>query len=142
MSAIDSMVRVHSWALDEKRRQLRDLQVFMDRLEADLREVDRNIEAERQAAETCDARIAFTYPAFVSAALDRRRALVENIANLERDVEQARDQVAEAFNEFKTYEMARDNQARRKAAERDRRDRLAQDELGLSMYRRGSGYRT
>lgn len=139
MSAIDSMVRVHGWALDEKRRKLRDLQDFMDRLEADLREVDRNIEAEREAAETCDARIAFTYPAFVSAALDRRRKLVETIANLDREVERARDEVAAAFNELKKYELARDNQLRREAAERDRRDRLAQDELGLSMYRRGRG---
>lgn len=137
MSAIESMIRVHGWALDEKRRKLRDLRDFMERLEEQLRDVDRGIEAERQAADTCDSRLAFTYPAFVSAALDRRRTLVETIAKADRQVEQARDEVAEAYNELKKYEMARDNQARREAAERERRDRLAQDELGLTMYRRG-----
>lgn len=137
MTALKSMVRVHGWVLEEKRRDLAELQIFVDKLKKDLEALDHNVEAERAAAgRSEEANLA--YPAFVAAALDRRKRLCETIFNLEQEVEAARDAVAEAFKELKAFEMAHENQERREAEGRSRAERIALDEMGVSLYRRNS----
>ena len=41
MTALDSMIRVHGWILEEKRRNLAEIQAFADKLKADLATLDR-----------------------------------------------------------------------------------------------------
>ena len=135
MTALQSMIRVHSWVLEEKRRGLAEIQAFVDKLKNDIALLDQNIEAERGVTGRLEeANLAF--PAFVAAALDRRKRLCETISNLEQQVDEARDAVAEAFQELKAYEMAYENQERREAAGRARAERIGQDELGIDLYRR------
>ncbi len=59
-----------------------------------------------------------------------------SIANLDLATEAARQEVREAYQEVKKYELARDNHERR---ERDRlavRERKALDELGATLHQR------
>lgn len=135
MTALQSMIRVHQWVLDERRRSLADLQVFLDKLKGDLTMLDGSLEAERTAAEA-SPEAGLAYPAFVAAALERRKKLNGTIAELEGEVEALREEVAEAFAEVKKYELAQENQGRRDAAKRSRKQRLEADELGVSLYRR------
>ena len=135
MTALQSMVRVHRWVLEEKQRKLAELQGLADRLRADIAQLDRELENERRAAEASDE-AGLAFPNYVAAALDRRRRLCETIDNLELEVDAAREEVAESFAELKKYEIARDNQDRRNTAKRDRRERADLDELGISIYRR------
>jgi flagellar FliJ protein len=135
MTALDSMVRVHRWVVDEKRRKLADLQTFVDKLKDDLIKLDEELETEREGAGRSDE-AGLTYPAFVAAALERRSKLCETIANLEKEIEETREDVAESFRELKKFEMARTNQESQESAKQSRRDRLALDELGISIYRR------
>ncbi len=135
MTAIESMIRVHRWVLDERRRNLADLQVFVDKLKGDLVGLDGKLEAEREAA-GASPEAGLAYPAYVAAALDRRKRLCGSIADLEAQVEALREEVAEAFGELKKYELAQENNGRRNAAKRSRKQRLEADELGVSIYRR------
>jgi flagellar export protein FliJ len=135
MTALDSMVRVHSWVLDEKQRKLADLRALLQKLTDDLANLDKEFDAEREAAGTSDEAGA-AYPAFVAAALDRRRKLCQSIANLEKECEAARQEVTEAFGELKKYELARDNHESQESAKRKRSERINLDELGVSIYRR------
>ena len=135
MTALKSMIRIHQWMLDERRRNLADLQVFLDKLQGDLAALDHSLEAERAAAET-SPEAGLAYPAFVAAALERRKKLCGTIEELEGQVEALREAVAEAFAEVKKYELAQENQGRRDAAKRSRKQRLEADELGISLYRR------
>ncbi len=135
MTALKSMIRVHQWMLDERRRNLADLQVFLDKLQGDLALLDQSLEAERAAAEA-SPEAGLAYPAFVAAALERRKKLCGTMEELAGQVEALRDEVAEAFAELKKYELAEQNQGRRDAAKRSRKQRLEADELGVSLYRR------
>lgn len=137
MSALESMIRVHQWMLDERRRGLAELQVFLDKLKADLVALDANLEAERAAAGN-SGEAALTYPAFVAAALERRKKLCGTIANLEGQLEALREAVAEAYRELKKYELAQENQVKRASAKRARKERLELDELAVSLYRRNT----
>lgn len=137
MSALNSLVRVHSWALDEKRQKLAELDRLADKLRADLVALEQELEHEKTAASgSIEGSIAF--PAFVAAALERRKRLRGSIANIELACEAARDEVNQAFQEMKKFELARDNQEAQEQEEAARREQTAMDEMGVDMHRRGT----
>lgn len=135
MSALNSLARVHTWVLNEKRQKLAGLEQLVERMRADLQQLENDLVREQQAAtDSLEGTIAF--PAFIAAALERRRRLRQSIADLDRAIETAREEVHAAFLEVKKYELARDIQERKEEAERGRRERAVLDELGVNRYER------
>lgn len=88
MSAIASLVRLHRWQLDERRRELADL----DQLAHTLRqEVERLGLEVRQGAD------------------ERRHKLEQTLASIEHQITLVREALAEAYHEVKRYEIAAAN---------------------------------
>lgn len=135
MPALHSLARVYNWVLNEKRQRLAGLEDLAGKMRSDLATLEKQIEDEqRVAAGSMEGAIAF--PAFVEAALERRKRLSKSIANLERAIKAARDEVHEAFQEAKKFELARDNNERRELDRSARRDQAELDELGVTKYER------
>ena len=135
MTALGSLVRVHSWALNEKRQTLAGLEELSDKLRQDLENLEAELQHEQSAAAgSVEGTIAF--PAFVAAALERRKKLRVSIANLDLAIEAAREEVREAFQEVKKYELARDNHDKRERERIAKREQNALDELGVNLHRR------
>ncbi len=135
MTALGSLVRVHSWALNEKRQKLAGLEELADKMHQDLEQLAADLNSEqRAAAGSMEGTIAF--PAFVAAALERRKKLRESIADLGLAIDAARGEVREAFQEVKKYELARDNHERREREKIARREQRELDELGANMHQR------
>lgn len=135
MSGLSNLVRVHQWILEEKRQQLAELVHILDGFKDDLEVLEHNLACERhEAARTLDGALA--YQTVIAGMLERRRKLRNTIANLERDVEAARDEVGAALQELKKYERAHEAQLRHEDDQR-RREQGALDELGLRRSRRG-----
>ncbi len=133
--AIDNLVRLHRWTLDEKRRMLGDLERLAQRLSKDIAALDEEIATEQEAAaRSLDGAVA--YPAFVAVARQRRAKLVESLRAVEAESEEAREAVQSAFEELKKYEMARAGAVRRAREKRARSERLAEDDLGIELHRR------
>ncbi len=135
MTALGSLVRVHSWALNEKRQKLAGLEELADKMHQDLAQLEAELNNEQRAATgSIEGTIAF--PAFVAAALERRKKLRESIAALGLAIDAARTEVREAYQEVKKYELAQDNYQRREREKVARRERRELDELGANMHRR------
>ncbi len=135
MTALGSLVRVHSWALNEKRQKLTGLEELADKMHRDLAQLEAELNNEqRAAAGSMEGTIAF--PAFVAASLERRRKLRESIAALELAIDTARTEVREAYQEVKKYELAQDNYQRREREKVARREQRELDELGAKLHRR------
>ncbi len=135
MTALGSLVRVHSWALNEKRQKLAGLEELAGKIHEDLEQLETELNNEqRAAAGSMEGTIAF--PAFVAATLERRKKLHESIAKLGLAVDAARAEVREAFQEVKKYELAQDIHERREREKIARREQRDLDELGASMHRR------
>ena len=135
MSALGSLVRVHTWALNEKRQTLVGLEELSDKLHGDLVALEAELQREQSAAtDSIEGTIAF--PAFVAAALERRKRLRVSIANLDLGIEAAREEVREAYQEVKKYELARDNDERREQDKLALNERKALDELGATLHQR------
>jgi flagellar export protein FliJ len=135
MSALGSLVRVHTWALNEKRQTLAGLEELASKLHGDLEALAAELKQEQSAAtDSIEGTIAF--PAFVAAALERRKRLRVSIANLDLGIEAAREEVREAYREVKKYELARDNDERREQEKLALNERKALDELGAVLHQR------
>ncbi len=138
MSALSNLVRISRWQLDEKRQKLADMERLREKLEADITRLDNNLEEESRAADASDeARRAF--PAFAEAERGRRERLCQSIEEVDRQIEDAREEVREAFREAKKYELALSNQDARERRKRERAETAAMDELGLQLHRRKRG---
>ncbi|MEX1147972.1 MAG: flagellar FliJ family protein [Sphingomonadales bacterium] len=127
------MIRVHKWQVDEKRRQLGELEVMRADLVRRRETLRREIAAEQQGA---DAQVVqFAFAAYVRDALVRLETLASSIAEVDRAIEAMQDEIAEALRELKKYEVAEARSEARAGLEAARRDQIATDEMALSMFR-------
>jgi flagellar export protein FliJ len=138
MSALDNLVRISRWHLDEARQKLGDLERLEARLHDDVRRLDARVADEQTAAQESEiARAA--YPAYAEAQKLRRHRLETSIAEVQGQIAEARETVADAFREAKKYELARDNERARAKAQRDRAEAARMNEMGLQLHRRKQG---
>jgi ubiquinone biosynthesis protein UbiJ len=135
VKALYNLVRVHRWQLDEKRRQF----VQLEKLRADLGRQDEKLAQEMAAEQTAAAKAgvqATTYPAYLQEARARQKRVADSIAEVERQMLTAQQDIAEAYGEVKKYETALAHMEKRDLAKRERTQRIAQDDLAMDMYRR------
>ncbi|MEO3429406.1 flagellar FliJ family protein [Pelagibius sp. CAU 1746] len=135
MTALDQLVRLHRWNLDEKRQKLAELERFRTKLLGNIEALQAELAREQAAAERSEI-ASISLPAFIKATIDRRQKIEESIAGVDRSIAFARDEIAQAFQEFKKYETAHGNHQRREALKQSRREQNASDELGIDLHRR------
>jgi flagellar export protein FliJ len=99
--------------------------------------------AEERAAEQAAAGASFlarhVYPGYIRRALDRQKTLEQSLAETEAQIAQARDALAEAFQELKRYEVASANRDRLRMTAAARRERLETDAIAIANFRRAGG---
>lgn len=135
MKSLGSQIRIHKWNVDEAQRRLADLERLAARLAEDLVGLDAEMAREQQIAGS-QLEAAATYDFYVASALKRRDTLCRSIEEAHAQVEQARDELQDAFANLKKFELAAEAMETRARKARDARDLRAQDEVGLAIYRR------
>ena len=137
MSALDQLVRLHRWRLEEERRKMGELQRLAERLNDQIRTLDESVE--REAAATKEHKtleLSRAFAAFADLARMRREKLVRSQADVTFRIEQAREAVLEVYRELEKYEQALKSREERKQAEIKRRERIREDEIGMELHRR------
>lgn len=142
MTALDQLVRLHRWTLDEKRQKLAELERFRAKLLDNVEALEAELAREQAAADRSSI-ASLSLPAFIKMTIDRRRKIEGSIAEVDRSIAAAREEITQAFQEFKKYETAHGNHLRREAQKQSRREQTVSDELGIELHRRqaGSGHR-
>jgi hypothetical protein len=137
MNAMEQLVRLHRWSVDEKRRQIGDLQRLRVKLSDDVTKLDNELAAEMETARAgLEFRRAFA--AYEQVSRGRRSRLTRSIADVDREVLRAQDELAATYRELKRYEQALASRVARDKAVKDRRERIAEDEVALAIHRRKS----
>ncbi len=135
MTDLQPLIRLHRWQLDEKRRALAELEALSDRLHEQVGQLDEELAREQafaaQAAEPPQG-----FGAYTQAMLDRKSRLNESIEEVRQQIATSRDQIAEAFQELKRFELVQEDRDRREAARRKRRETQTYDEIGTSRHHR------
>ena len=135
MTALDQLVRLHRWTLDEKRQKLAELERFRIKLLANIETLEADLAREQAAAERSPVS-SVSLPAYIKATVERRRKIEGSIAEVDRSIAAAREEITQAFQEFKKYEMAHGNHERREAMKRARKEQASADEMSLEIHRR------
>jgi len=135
MSVLRRLVRYRRHLLDEKRRELRELEERAAAIDKAIADLDDNVVAEQRfGRRSTDA---FNgYGSFARAALDRRAALLERLSEANAAVDRARDELLDMFAEAKRYEIGLEQQLEAERQERERQSQGALDEAALNQHRR------
>lgn len=135
MKGLATLIKLHKRKVDERRRKLAELERLRENLVANLVTLDSEMAAEREAASRV-AELAHAFPAFAAAAIARRDTLKRSLVEADAALAVARDELAEAFQEVKRYELAEEMRERREREKAGRRLQATLDEIGLNQHRR------
>lgn len=129
------LIRVREWQLEEKRRVLGDVFRHLENLRIKASALQHEVTAEQEIARSSPDEAGMAYAGYALRVLDQRAELGQSIADAEAAVSAAKDDVARAYRDLKTLEIAQENRERREAAEDERRQTIALDEVALQGFR-------
>src|SRR5215213_6199098 len=114
MKSRDTLIRLKKFQVDEKRRQVAQLEGMIAEFERMAHELDQQILSEQDKAGIHDV-THFAYPTFAKAAMTRKENLLASAEGLRGQLEAARGALSEAFDELKKVELLdeRDREAER-----------------------------
>ncbi len=135
MSTLDSLIRLHRWQLDEKRRQLAELEALAERLREEQRRLEEEDRREQMVA-AASPETAFVYAGYAHSVIERRRKLAQSQREIAEQLTRAHDELAEAFQEMKRYEIAAANRARQAEMREARRQQGVMDDVAIESFRR------
>jgi flagellar export protein FliJ len=138
MSALDQLIRLHRWRLDELRRHLTDVEALAAKLEEQRRRLDTDDKREQSLA-GASAEAAYAYPAYARQLIERRRKLAQSQSEAAEQIAKAQAALAEAFQELKRYETAAANRVRQQQRREQIRQQQTLDEIGIDRFRRRRG---
>jgi len=132
MKSRKSLIQLRRFEVDERRQTVADIETMMGELQQMVIDLERQIEVEQEKAGVSDVNH-FAYPTFAKAAIVRRDNLKNSCAELETKLEEARDQLAEAFEELKKVELIEERDAERVRVHEAAKEQAELDEIGINM---------
>lgn len=133
---LHSLIRLGKWTVDEKRRLLGALHGREDEVIAAIAAMDRQLEEERAVVNADDTAAGLGFGGFFDRHLQRREVLLQQLENLRHEIEIAREELAGAYRELKTYETAERQRLVREREEEARKEQATLDEIGQTLHRR------
>lgn len=135
MRSLSTLIRVRKWELEEKRRKLNELRALQSKLADAIAKLGEEVQNEQGFAASQNE-VAFAYGPYAAAVVERRRTLEQSALDVERQIEQAMEEVAEAFAELKKYEVAQTNRRTKERTESNRREQIVLDDIAIESFRR------
>ncbi len=136
MKSRETLIRLHRFQVDEKRRQVADIEAMI----ADFRRMEQDLEhqitTEQERSGISDV-THFAYPTFAKAAMDRRSNLLASIEELEGQLAEAKEEFTESYSELKKYELMQEKEVDRRRGELSAIEQRELDEIGMEAHRRG-----
>ncbi len=131
---LETLIRLNEWSVDQKRRKLGELLRLIDGFEAEARKLEEDLLKEQAAAAASPNEAGFLYGNYADNVIHRRSILQVSIQQLEKEADEARNEVSEAYRELKKFETALELRQKREAAEAARKEQIALDEVGLQGF--------
>lgn len=138
MKSRDTLIRLKRFQVDEKRRQVAQIEAMMAEFMRMATDLDREIEMEQERAGIHDV-AHFAYPTYARAARERRDNLVRSAEDLRGQLEDAQAQLGEAFEELKKVELLDERDSAREKAQENQREQADMDVIGLNQHNRRAG---
>ena len=134
-SRSESLIRLKKFQVDEKRRQVAQIEMMIADFERMASELDQQIEIEHTKTGISDV-AHFAYSTFAKAALTRRDNLLNSANDMKSKLETAQDGLAEALEDLKKVELLDQREHQREAAEQLKVEQAEYDEIGRLRFSR------
>lgn len=135
MKRRDTLLRLRRFRVDDLKRRMATLDGMKADLERKLADLEESVARERLRANDTDiGRLAF--PSFLKSIDSRRENLRATLDELERERDQAQNELSGAFQDLKSLELAMEQQAKRNAELEMRRSQSRLDEMALVRHLR------
>lgn len=133
MKSRDTLIRLKRFHVDEKRRRVSQIETMIAEFQRMATDLDREIQAEQARAGIHDV-AHFAYPTYAKAAAARRDNLLRSADDMKGQLEEAQDELAEAFEELKKIELLDERDQQREKGAETARDQKAMDDIGLQGH--------
>jgi flagellar export protein FliJ len=134
-SRSESLIRLKKFQVDEKRRQVAQIEMMISDFERMAMELDQQIEIEHQKTGISDV-AHFAYSTFAKAAQTRRDNLLASANDMKSKLEAAQDVLAEALEDLKKVELLDQREHQRETAEQLKVDQDQYDEIARLRFSR------
>ena len=134
-SRSESLIRLKKFQVDEKRRQVAQIEMMVADFERMASELDQQIEIEHTKTGISDV-AHFAYSTFAKAALTRRDNLLASANDMKGKLEAAQDALAEALEDLKKVELLDQREHQREKDEQNKLEQETYDEVARLRYRR------
>ena len=134
-SRSESLIRLKKFQVDEKRRQVAQIEMMIADFERMASELDQQIEIEHTKTGISDV-AHFAYSTFAKAALTRRDNLLNSANDMKGKLEAAQDSLAEALEDLKKVELLDQREHQREAQEQLKVEQQEYDEIGRLRFSR------
>lgn len=131
----ESLIRLKKFQVDEKRRQVAQIEMMIADFERMATELDQQIEIEQSKTGITDI-AHFAYSTFAKAAMGRRDNLLASANDMRVKLEAAQDALAEALEELKKIELLDQREHQRERDEQNKIEQAEYDEIARLRYRR------
>ena len=140
MQGLNTMIRLSKFQLDEKKRKLAELRDLLEQVQDSLNALEEEHQRERETA-TASGQLDFmrAYTDYRTAAEDRKSNLLRSISEIEDEIQRITDDISEAFQELKRYEMTQEERLEKSRKTTQQREQASLDEFGLQAFRRKKG---
>jgi len=130
---LDTLIRLRRQEINETRRKLVELQEELDRLQKHAAQLRISLVAEQLPG--ADPEAGYTYNSFAQATMHKEDVLALQMRELDEEISGITDQLHEAFQGLKRFEIVAERAAERKKREAGKREQEAIDEIALDRFR-------
>ena len=135
MKRRDSLLRLKRFRVDELKRRLATLDEMRADLERKLSDLDDSVTREKSRSSDSDiGRLAF--PSFLQSIDVRRKNIRTTMSELDRERAQQQDDLAGAFQDLKSFELAEEERMRRATDAENRAAQSRLDEMAIVRHLR------
>ena len=135
MKSLPTLIRLKQRDLDERRRLLARLEQEAAAVAARITALENELAEESRKANESD-QPAYGFGDYLLGTRQRRIRLETELHAVNERMQPVQDQVAEAYQELKRFELAQQGIEQRAKAAADKREQAVLDEAGLSAFRR------
>ncbi|WP_026784328.1 flagellar export protein FliJ [Pleomorphomonas koreensis] len=128
MKSRNSLIRLKRFQVDEKRRQVMQIEMMIAEFERMAAELDEQILTEQKRTGITDI-THFAYPTFAKAAMTRRDNLMGSANDLRGQLDAAQAALSEAVEEMKKIELLEERDQLRERTAQDAAEQDALDEV-------------
>jgi flagellar export protein FliJ len=130
MKSRETLIRLKKFQVDEKRRKVAQIETMIAEFERMATDLEREIKAEQDRAGIHDPGH-FAYPTYAKAAIQRRENLVRSADELKQQLDDAKNALADAFEELKKVEMLDERDQMRERVAENTTEQAELDAIGL-----------